>query len=198
MSAEPQISVLLDFIKEISPRSVLEVGCNSGRELNVIPGVRRYGVDKNPEGLSRVQGKTYCCDANKTPFKTSQIDLVYSMGCLGHNEDPLPILEEMFRVAKKYVVLVEWIGTRGSGGGYGNCKSNTWIHDYERLCSLKGELCFNRKMNFGADLFHVLVLRKKKPTTTNRIVISEVPKEEYLFSIKLGKYIVGVKKNAKK
>ncbi len=190
MEAEPQISVLLDFLKEIKPKTVLEVGCNFGKELNAISNVERYGIDKNPSGLNKVDGITLCALGEDIPFKDNYIDVVYSMGCLSHNEFPELILDEMLRVSKHYTILIEWVGTK-TGKDYTNCKQNTWIHDYEKLTSLKGELCFNRKMVFGADLFHILVLRKFK--TIKNVICKE--KFNPLFSLRIGKFVLEGKKD---
>ena len=181
MTAEPQISLLLDFLKEIRPLSVCEIGCNWGRELNEIPGVIRYGIDKNRKGLEKVKGETICACAEGIPLKDSFIDVVYSMGCLSHIQNPVDVINEMFRISKSFVILLEWIGTK-TGKDFTNCKQNSWIHDYERLVALKGEVCFNKKRVFGSDLFHIVVVRKRRE---KKIFIEN--KKEPLFLVKIGK-----------
>lgn len=194
MSAEPQIELLLDFLDEIKPESILEVGVGDGGELNAISDVhKKYGIDKDSSVLNKVDGTTIVADANNIPISDNFIDVVYSMGCLSHNEKTSCIINEMFRVSKNYVVLIEWIGTATSGKTFVNCKKNSWIHDYTRLVSLKGELCYDKKIVYGADLFHVLVLRKRY-NIMNKNVINEKKNNPFL-QFKLGKFIFKVEKS---
>ena len=164
-----ETDVLVEFVKEINPKSVLEVGCNYGRELKLLENTANlYGIDKSVRQINKARkylptGTFTVANGSKIPYDDNTFDLVYTVGCLSHNEESKmgKILDELLRVSTGYVLTIEWVGTKTSPTSYGNCKENTWIHDYERLWAVKNvKVCFNRKVSVGADLFHVMLVRK--------------------------------------
>jgi len=194
VSYDNEVDILIDFVKKLSPRRTLEVGANFGRELSAISHLTKiHGIDKNIE-LTKGNKNISCAYGEEIPYKNDYFNLVYSDGCLSHNEVPEPILDEMIRVSKNHILLIEWIGSK-TGTGYTNCKEGiSWIHDYEFLVSGKEiKILFNRKIPCRADLFHVLLLQKDK--TKTRIVerVEVVREKESRFSIKLGKYKLEIK-----
>jgi SAM-dependent methyltransferase len=192
-----ETSILVDFVRELQPKNVLEVGCNYGRELKLLEGMTKIvGVDKDEEKVrQKIVPGIRLGNGNNLPFISNFFSLVYTDGCLSHNEKPKKILSEMVRVSKNYVLLIEWIGTK-TGTTFDNVKKHSWIHDYEKMISvLPVEVCFNRKMVFGADMFHVILLRK--PVQPKNVInfTTEVKEDKFCFSVKIGKYIIGVKKD---
>lgn len=185
----PETSILLEFVKKLRPKKTLEVGCNHGRELILLKNLTRiYGLDKNLEqvrlarknlGVKRVKVGT----AEKLPYLNNCFDLVYTDGLLCHNENVSKILDELLRVSKKYVLNIEYVGTRLGPTGFGNCKKNTWVHDYEKLWATKDvQVCFNRKIVFGTDMFHVILVKKLRKT--EKIIKSE----KEVFCLKFWKF----------
>ena len=191
-----EAEILVDFVKRLHPKKTLEIGCNTGRELDFIKDLTKtYGVDKDEE---KVKGKRNlkCAEGSKVPWQNNFFDLVYTCGCLSHNSDPEPILEEMLRVSRKWVLLIEWIGTK-TGTTYTNVKEGvSWIHDYEMLIVGRDvDVIFDRKIPVGADLFHVMLLRKEK----RKIVEVKEKIKELLpvFCLRVGKYVLRVEESAK-
>jgi pseudaminic acid biosynthesis-associated methylase len=101
------------------PKSVLEVGCNIGRNLMALRGFVEeiHAVEPNPEaarlarenpaleGVDVREG-----DAFKLPFADQSIDLVFTSGVLIHvaPEDLECAVKEIVRVARHYVLCVEY------------------------------------------------------------------------------------------
>ena len=91
---------------------ILDVGCGSGTLAHFWKeqGHDVTGLDISDKSLEITHSKgVYCVKGDVTkrlPFDDNTFDLVYSDGLLEHFVDPKPILEEIFRVSKKYVLTM--------------------------------------------------------------------------------------------
>ena len=95
-------------------RSVLDVGCGTGRGLaeltSLRPDVELHGIDP-AEGLlelakQKVPGATlHLGSGTQLPFENGRFDIVVATGILHHVEDPAGIIAEMFRVARLGVIV---------------------------------------------------------------------------------------------
>jgi ubiquinone/menaquinone biosynthesis C-methylase UbiE len=165
----PEVQLIVDFVKELKPRSTLEIGMNYGRELKHLVGLTElYGIDKDPVKIEKA--KSYCSgsfrvgDASALPYESAKFELCYSSGVFLRTppEDAKQILDELYRVSSKYILLVEYIGSRLSKNVVGNCKVNTWVHDYEMLIApLNVNIMYKEKKFFGADCFQVILMQKQ-------------------------------------
>lgn len=101
------------------PQSVLEVGCNVGRNLlalkQFVPEI--CGVEPNREAIRIAKGQAQLadvrideCDGFSLPYGDSSVDLVLTSGVLIHvaPEDLGRIVDEILRVARHYVVCIEY------------------------------------------------------------------------------------------
>lgn len=101
------------------PRSVLEVGCNIGRNLlalqNFIPEL--HAVEPNAAACRAVgenprieMASLHNCTGDALPYENDSIDLVFTSGVLIHvSPDNLGnTVDEIYRVAKKYIVCIEY------------------------------------------------------------------------------------------
>lgn len=96
---------------------IIDVGCGEGRTLLVFrkEGFKNsIGIDNTQESLNICRKKglkigtdIFLCDAKKTKFKNNEFGLVFSEGLLEHFKNPLPIIKEMARISKKYVILIQ-------------------------------------------------------------------------------------------
>lgn len=194
----PEVSVIIDFVKSLQPETILEIGCNFGRELKHLEGLSNlYGIDTSSEKIEKarvyVKGTFKIADASQIPYKNNKFDLVYSSGIFAHSqtEKIKSIMDEMFRVSNKYILLVEYIGSHLSKNIVGNCKQNAWIHDYNKLISGYDVVTkYNEKIFFGADCFQVLLMKKEIKKIEKFTLIKEIPQERR-FEIKIGKFRVG-------
>jgi SAM-dependent methyltransferase len=197
LGKSPEVVTIIDFVTLLKPAEVLEVGCNFGRELKYLEGLSKlYGIDKDLVKIGKakeyVSGTFKVADAADIPFKSNRFDLVYVSGVLAHNPKVDLYLEESLRVSKKYLLIVEYVGTHSSRTTVGNCKQNTWVHDYNFLVSkLNANVKYNQVKTFGADCFHVLLLEKKVPETVVINEFQESPKQKK-FVLKIGKFELGV------
>lgn len=89
---------------------ILDVGCGSGTYAHFWKeqGYNVTGLDISEKSLEITRSKgVYCVKGDVTkrlPFEDNEFDLVYSDGLLEHFIDPKPVLEEIFRVSRKYIV----------------------------------------------------------------------------------------------
>ncbi|MFH1473798.1 MAG: class I SAM-dependent methyltransferase [Candidatus Aenigmatarchaeota archaeon] len=96
---------------------VVDVGCATGRTLLLF---RKYGFSDsigidiskeslkicNSEGLET--GKdVFLMDAKRMKFKKRSFDLVFAEGLLEHFENFQPFVDEMCRISKKYVMVIQ-------------------------------------------------------------------------------------------
>jgi len=113
--------------------SVLEVGCGAGKNLDKIHkefGVNVQGTDINADAVKEtirhlIWAKVGMVESIDYPDKS--VDLLLTDACLIYV--PLEKIQiavnEMLRVARKYLVLCEWSGEDKFDGH--------WIYDYKRL-----------------------------------------------------------------
>lgn len=100
--------------------SVLEVGCGTGIDLRLLPeNVHALGLDPNNMAVTAARGYMPFADfvrgmITDMPFADSSIDLVFTHRLLNYlDEKTLAMgMQEMYRVAKKYVISCEWFGEK--------------------------------------------------------------------------------------
>jgi len=102
--------------------SILEVGSNIGLNLmfisNLFKGqVKLHAVEPNKKAYERLVSRpdltlseSWNCDGFKIPLPDNSIDLVFTKGVLIHihPDDLGQITDEIFRIAKKYVLCSEY------------------------------------------------------------------------------------------
>ncbi len=102
--------------------SVLEVGSNIGLNLYFInalfmDNIKLYAVEPNRKAFDRLVSQTcirleraWNCDVFRLPLDSSSIDLVFTAGVLIHiaPDDLVRAMDEMIRVARKYVLCIEY------------------------------------------------------------------------------------------
>lgn len=106
--------VLLDDLKELKPKSILDVGCGEGFTLERLRnrkiGDKLEGVDfldaaielgkKEHPNITLKKASIYAL-----PYRDNSFDTVLCSEVLEHLEFPEKALEELVRVSSKYVVL---------------------------------------------------------------------------------------------
>lgn len=99
-------------------RSILECGCNIGRNINILnhlmPGAEKSIIEISPEAFSIVTGRYNFADALNcsilaSDFGGKQFDLVFTTGVLIHiaPENLLENLSKIYAHSKKYIVFCE-------------------------------------------------------------------------------------------
>lgn len=91
---------------------ILDVGCGSGVLAHFWKqgGYSIIGVDLSDKAIEITRNKGVPCKKGDVmkglPFEDNGFDLVYSDGLLEHFFDPKPVLRELFRVSRKYVLTL--------------------------------------------------------------------------------------------
>jgi pseudaminic acid biosynthesis-associated methylase len=112
-------STILNCATAPYPASVLEVGCNNGGNLLALSHLveKLHAVEPNVDACRVARGNPILKDADiregsgfDLPFAGASIDLVFTSGVLIHvaPDDLAEITDEIVRVAKKYVVCIEY------------------------------------------------------------------------------------------
>lgn len=113
-------SQILRPIQTRLPGSILEVGANIGRNLralSALTGAELYGLEPNAKARAQlvadgVVARDRALDgfAQKIPLKDGAVDLAFTSGVLIHihPDDVAAACTELVRVARKYVVVIEY------------------------------------------------------------------------------------------
>jgi ubiquinone/menaquinone biosynthesis C-methylase UbiE len=93
-----------DFIKE--GERVLDLGCGSGilaKKLKEKLKVNILGIDIADERIEKIPFQKF--DGRKIPFKENSFDTILISFVLHHAQNPIEILKESKRVAKKIIIF---------------------------------------------------------------------------------------------
>ena len=107
-----------DLVTSLRCTSVLEVGCNAGNDLKLFPeSVQVNGLDSNQKiiDISKARFPSFnfkVGSVTELPYEDNSIDLVFTHGFMNYLEDDKisKAVEELFRVAKRYIVNCELLG----------------------------------------------------------------------------------------
>jgi SAM-dependent methyltransferase len=114
------------LLRGLQARSVLDVGCGTGRAIAYLrehlpEGVRFKGIDPSPDLIRLAADKTGlgpdCFDVGggeSLPYDNGSFDVVVATGVLHHVQDPELVVAEMVRVAR-ISVLISDMNTYGLG-----------------------------------------------------------------------------------
>jgi SAM-dependent methyltransferase len=149
---KPWARFMADQVLGYSPTTVLEFGCNVGRNLATIraaaPDVRVIGLDINPDAVA--DARSHDIDARVgdesalAELADSSIDVSFTVSVLDHLPDPRPALTELLRLSRHAVLLLEpWMGEEGKvvrniRAGTGETVDTTpysYSWDYDQLIS---------------------------------------------------------------
>ena len=110
-------------IVALRPRSVFELGCNVGRNLVSIrdrdSSIRLTGVDVNAEASEMARSMRgldviHADDSFIAGLGDDEIDIVFTVSVLDHLTEPARVLNDMVRVARIGVLLLEpYLGREG-------------------------------------------------------------------------------------
>jgi pseudaminic acid biosynthesis-associated methylase len=169
------------MLEGVDVRSVLEVGCNRGHNLVALTTL--LGPDADVRGL---EPNTYALDiaraasdrttvargaANDIPFNDATFDLVFTSGVLIHVAlETLPTcLDEIHRVARRYILAIEYFANEETGIEYRGHHDLLWKRDFlrhytERFPSLALVRSGYWDLDVGFDRTHWWLLEKPTPT----------------------------------
>jgi SAM-dependent methyltransferase len=119
---------LFEFAKGKKAPKVLEVGCGTGLDINILyhsyPSALCFGSDLSRHGISislrlatalGSQINFFISDTRHLPLRKESLDLVFSQGLLEHFTDPLNIATEQSQALRRGGILVINVPQRYSG-----------------------------------------------------------------------------------
>lgn len=107
--AQPKIAYIQRYMNLSSAR-ILDVGCGKGIFTRPFATLAPFvvGVDTSEFMLkSNPHSNLLCCKAEALPFQSGAFDVAFLSNLLHHVNDPAPVVKELARVSRKYVVLIE-------------------------------------------------------------------------------------------
>jgi len=165
------IKFIHDLATSLRAQSVLEIGCNTGNILGGFSdGFEVHGIDLNENALEIARKKfpTFKFQNASTtalPYDDSLIDFIFTFRVFNYidESDMKKSLDEMFRVARKYIVNCELLVDDGEKIRDSN---NSWYRDmYKRWQDYKVRIVSNVEMHEDYDPEKGrFVLVKKLPT----------------------------------
>ena len=133
--------------------SILEIGCNAGPNIAAMRDIINmrddmiYGVDINADAIKKAAEMLPAVnwsigDVNNIPANDKSIDVVLSDAVLMYipDKDIEHVMDEICRVAKKAVILLEWHSEKEKVEDY------HWCRNYAKLLSNRGFVVDARKL----------------------------------------------------
>lgn len=137
----PHRQLILDALKKIEFKNVLEIGCNIGQNLYRIgleyPKTQLAGVDVNKRAIQEARvllPEAILCvdDATNLVASDRTYDVLLYDAVLMYVKDIDKALDEAIRVARKVIIILDFDTKRERLVGH------TMVRDYGRLLALKG------------------------------------------------------------
>ncbi len=195
-SPQPYAEVLADLIGSMQPHSVLEFGCNSGRNLNEIraraPVAALKGVDVNPDAVAFGRAEFGLdLEVADEDWLAAQGDDAFDVSLTVSVIDHMPycesVLRHLLRITKHYLVLFELAHDRigkathhltlgPAGAVVKDAYRYSYIHDYRHECERKfGAACIvDVKFPIGGenllDLYRLYVFSKQPQMATQSVI----------------------------
>ena len=146
--------ILLRKLSEFSFESVLELGCNAGRNLYYIrqkfPAVRVKGIDLNEKAVQTGRELFHFTedelqlgdDCLLESVPSESYDVVFTLSVLDHLPAPAGALSNLIRIARRRIILIEF-ALEKFGKVEGDIVAHSYSHDYARLLKHHSELISN-------------------------------------------------------
>jgi len=131
------------MIGDLTIKSIVEIGCGAGHNLiclskGVNPNYSLVGVDPSLYAVIKaIQNKVtaFTGDCFNTYLRSSYYDLVFTSGVLMHVApwDMSRAVEEISRIAKKYILIIEYYSEKEESINYHGHNDLLWKRDYKGL-----------------------------------------------------------------
>ncbi len=113
---KPYAHAFVELVRDLAPASVLEFGCNVGRNLasiaEALPDTTCVGIDVNSEAVEAGRTATgldlrHGDERTLAELDPESFDLVFTLSVLDHIPDIGEVCRELVRCARRHVVCVE-------------------------------------------------------------------------------------------
>lgn len=165
-----------DIVRELEPRSVLEVGCGHGMNLRQIAAHvdarHLWGTDINVTALDAAAravpgGGFGWAPARELPFRDQQFDLVFTVGVLIHQPDAtLPlVVSELVRTSRRWILCGEYHADDAHTIDYRGERGALFKRDYtafisERFPTLRHVRTFEANEEYGFDRTTIAIFER--------------------------------------
>lgn len=116
-SNDNRIYLNLNKVTELKDKKILEVGAGTGRDSFQLAHEQAsvYVLDYSPQALNilkklndQTEERVYLIqgDALKIPVPDDTFDIIFHQGLMEHFKDPMPLMQEHFRILKKDGLLL--------------------------------------------------------------------------------------------
>lgn len=132
-----------EFVKDLSPQNILEVGCNVGDQLRFLQSQgfeNLFGIEIQADAVERSKQLTQNINiirasAFDIPFKDKYFDLVFTAGVLIHisPDDIKEVMKEMYRVSKEYIWGFEYFSEKYEEIEYHGQKDYLWRANFSQM-----------------------------------------------------------------
>jgi pseudaminic acid biosynthesis-associated methylase len=127
-----------------APQSVLEVGCNIGRNLLALRHfvLELHGIEPSPKACEVARSFPELAEARiaegdgfALPYEDASIDLVFTSGVLIHvaPEDLGRMVDEIVRVSRRYVLCIEYFSHQPEAVKYHDMEGFLFKRDFGRF-----------------------------------------------------------------
>ena len=155
MTYDRRVRVLAKHIAaQIEPGArILDIGCGDGQISELVASqvqdAAMSGIDVMERSIANIDVSRY--DGLNIPFADNSVDYCVFVDVLHHADQPLRVMQEASRVARKYVVIkdhladgflgwqtlrfMDWVGNERHGVAlpYNYFKHREWQHHFEQL-----------------------------------------------------------------
>lgn len=166
----PHRDLVISTISKYSPESILEIGCNSGPNLFRIarrfPSAKLRGIDINHQAIEAGNRLLAESSINNVKlevgkaddlraFSDGSFDIVLTDAVLIYiGKDKIKAMtEEMLRVAKKAIVLIEWHDPESGAEGALVKKKGYWARDYIALFKSREKVVEVKLTKIGREVW---------------------------------------------
>ncbi len=168
---------LLKKVGELKPKNVLEIGCGFGKNLKFLSENLSYpttlmGFDISESMVRKAKNNLNnqvilgCADINSLPFHDQSYDLIFTYAALMHvpEQNIRRAIQELRRVAKKYLIIIEetyWSIGNPQGSTF---KPNeyTFIYDYSKILPDCGLIIEEMRVEKGVWNLICLLCKKEE------------------------------------
>lgn len=169
-----------DVVGTLGIGSLLEVGTNSGRNLQVIrsvhPTTRLAGIDVNPEAIAFAKSKQLdidfrVADANHWTEAPDAWEAMLTMSVLDHIPDDAikSLAANMVRSTSRYIITVElWDGSDGTRGDFKYSRSAKDLFERHGLHTLHWEPSVGQYDTAKSRLWSYVGSRQPEPLLRDR------------------------------
>lgn len=166
----PHRNLLLSIISDFHPDSALEIGCNSGPNLFRIakqfPSARLHGIDISSQAIEMGKKQLMEVSVSNVKLEVGKADDLSAFGDRSFDvvltdavliyigKDKIAqVINEMLRVARKAIVLVEWHDAKANPEGTFLMKKGYWVRDYNSLFKSRPEVADVRLKKITRDIW---------------------------------------------